>query len=66
MVNPANLSRPSYSFLSATENVAWQSQNVRSDLKNIEEESRAAELALESHDLFIFGLCCTGKMFQLQ
>ena len=32
----------------------------------MEEESRAVELALENHNLFIFGLCCTGKMFQLQ
>ena len=32
----------------------------------MEEESRAVELALESHYLFIFGLCYTGKMFQLQ
>ena len=31
-----------------------------------EEEGRAVKLMLESHNLFIFGLCCTGKMFQLQ
>ena len=53
------------SFLSAAENVARQRQNVRCDLKKMEEESRAVKLALESHKLFIFGLCCTGKMFQL-
>ena len=54
------------SFLSAAENVAEQYQNVRRDLKKMEEESRAVELALKNHNLFIFGLCCTGKMFQLQ
>ena len=53
------------SFLSAAENVARQRQNVRRDLKKMAEESRAVKLALESHNLFIFGLCCTGKMFQL-
>ena len=55
------------SFLSAAENVAWQRQNVRRDLKKkMEEESRADKLALESHNLYIFGLCCTGEMIQLQ
>ena len=55
------------SFLSAAENVARQRQNVRRDLKTkMEEESRAVKLALESHILFTLGLCCTGKMFQLQ
>ena len=34
--------------------------------KKMEEESGAVKLALESHILFIFGLCYTGKMFQLQ
>ena len=53
-------------FLSAEENVAGQRQNVRRDLKKMKEESRAVELALENHHLFIFRLCCTGKMFQLQ
>ena len=53
------------SFLSAAENVARQRQNVRSDLKKMEEESRPVELALESNNLFIFGLCCTEKMFPL-
>ena len=37
------------SFLSATENVARQRQNVRHDLKKLEEKSRAVELALEGH-----------------
>ena len=32
----------------------------------MEEENRAVKLVLESHNLFIFGLCCIGKMFQLQ
>ena len=54
------------SFLSAAENVAGQRQNVRRDWKKMEEESRAVELALENHNLFIVGLCCTGKLFQLQ
>ena len=54
------------SFLSAAENSAEQCQNVRHDLKKMEEASRAVELALENHNLFIFGVCCTGKMFQLQ
>ena len=53
-------------FLSAAENVARQRQNVPRDLKKMEEESRAVELALENHNLFILGLCCTGIMFQLQ
>ena len=39
------------SFLSATENVARQRQNVRRDLKK-DEESRAVKLALGSHNLF--------------
>ena len=57
------------SFLSAAENVARQRQNVRHDLKKMEKESRAVELALENHTitenhtLFMFGLCCTGKCF---
>ena len=54
------------SFLSTAENVARQRLNVRCDLKKMDEASRAVELALVSHNLFIFGLCCTGKMFQLQ
>ena len=54
------------SFLSAAEYNAGQRQNVRLDLKTMEEESRAVELALENHNLFIFCLCCTGKMFRLQ
>ena len=54
------------SFLSATENVAWQRQNVRRDLKKMAEESRAIGLALESQSRFISGLCCRGKMFLLQ
>ena len=55
------------SFLPAAENVAGQRQNLRRDLKKkMEEEIRAVERALENHNLFIFGLCCTGKMFQLQ
>ena len=55
------------SFLSAAENVARQRQNVRRDLKKkMEEDSRAVELALESHNLVIFCLCCTGKNSQLQ
>ena len=52
-------------FLSAAENVAGQRQNVRRNLKNMEKESRAVELALENHNLFIFGLYSTGKMFQV-
>ena len=52
------------SFLPAAETVAGQRQNVRRDLKKMEEESRAVELALENNNLFILGLCCTGKMFQ--
>ena len=54
------------SFLSAAENVALQYQNVRRDLKKMEEESRAVELALEGHSLFISGLCYKGKLFLLQ
>ena len=54
------------SFLSAAENVAGQCQNIQRDLKKMKEESRAVELALENHNLFISGLCCTEKMFQLQ
>ena len=54
------------SFLSAAENVARQRQKARLDLKRMEEGSRAVKLALETHNLFIFGLCCTGNMFQLQ
>ena len=54
-------------FLSAAEkNVAGQRQNVRRDLKKMEEESRAVELAFENYNLFILGLCCTGIKFQLQ
>ena len=51
------------SFLSAAENVAGQRHKIQRDLKKMEDESRAAELALENHNLFIFGLCCTGKSF---
>ena len=32
----------------------------------MEEENRVVELELENHNLFTFGLCCTGNMFQLQ
>ena len=42
------------SFLSAAENVARQRQNVRRDLKKMEEESGAVELALERHNLVYF------------
>ena len=52
------------SSLSAAENVAGQRQNVRRDLKKMEKESRAVEL--ESHNLFNFGFCCTGNMFQVK
>ena len=65
MCNEPSRSQYVSSFLSAAENVARQRQNVRCDLKKMEEESRTVKLALESHKLFIFGLCCTGKMFQL-
>ena len=51
------------SFLSAAENAALQRQNVRRDLKKMDEENRAVKLALESHIWFILGLCCTGKCF---
>ena len=55
------------SFLSALENVARQRQNVRRDLqKQMEDESRVVELALEGHTVFISGLCDTGRMFLLQ
>ena len=54
------------SCLSVAENVEGQRQNVRRDLKKMEEESRAVGLALENLNLSIFGLCCRGKMFQLQ
>ena len=47
------------SFLPAAENVARQRQNVRRDLKKMEEESRA----LERHNLVYFSMCCTGKGF---
>ena len=40
-------------FLSAAENVAWQRENIRCDLKMMEEESRAAE-RLERHNLVYF------------
>ena len=33
-------------------------------MKKMEEESRAVELALEGHSLFISGLCCAGKCFR--
>ena len=50
------------SFLSAAENVARQRQKRSAWFeKKMEEESRAVKLAFESHILFIFGLCCTGK-----
>ena len=52
-------------FLSAAENDAGQRQNVQRNLKKMEKECRAVELALENHNLFIFGLYCTGKMFQV-
>ena len=53
------------SFLSAAENVALlQRQNFRRDLKKMEEECTAVELALENHKLFNFGLCCTGNCFK--
>ena len=42
------------SFLSAAKNVARQRQNVRRDLKKMEEESRAVKLALDSHILLFF------------
>ena len=43
------------SFLSAAENAAQQCQNVPYDFKKMGEEStRAVELALEGHSLFIF------------
>ena len=51
------------SFLSGADNVARQRQNIRRDLKKMEEECRAVKLALESHNLFNFGLCGTGKCF---
>ena len=51
-------------FLSATENDAWQRQNIRRDLKKkMEEESRAVNLALESRNSFI--LVCAVQ-FQSQ
>ena len=57
-------------FLSAAENVAGQRLNVRRDLKNMEEESIAIELALENHYLFFFFFfflfVLYRKMFQLQ
>ena len=31
----------------------------------MEEESRAVKLALESHNLFIVGLCCFGTIVTL-
>ena len=37
------------SVLSVAENVERQRQNVRTDLKKMEEESRTVELALEGH-----------------
>ena len=45
------------SFLSAAENAARQRQNVRCDFKKKigKESTRAAELALEGHSLFISG-----------
>ena len=49
------------SFLFAAENVARQHQNVRRDLKK-----DGGRKQMESHILFIFGLCCTGIMSQLQ
>ena len=50
------------SFLSVAENVARQRQNVKRYLEKMEKESRAIELALEGHSLFISGLCCTGHI----
>ena len=45
-----------HSFLSATENAARQRHNVRCDFKKMGEEStRAVELALEGHSLFVSG-----------
>ena len=44
-------------FLTAAENVACPHQNVRRDLKKMETESRAVELVLEGHGLFIPGQC---------
>ena len=44
------------SFLSAAENAARQRQNVRCDFKRMGGEStRAVELALEAHSLFMSG-----------
>ena len=52
------------SFLSAAKNVARQRKNIRRDFKKkTKEGSRAVKLALESHILFIFGLCYSGKAF---
>ena len=48
------------SFLSAAENVARQRQNVRRDLKKMEEESRAVKLALGSH-IFLFLVCAVQE-----
>ena len=48
-------SHSKFSFLSAAENVARQRQIERCALKKTEEDSRAVELALESHSLFISG-----------
>ena len=55
------------SFLSASENVARQRQNVRRDLKNKDGGRKQSGSAGVGFIIwFIFGLCCTGKMFQLQ
>ena len=42
------------SFLFAAENVAQQRQNMRHDLKKLEEESRTVELALVGHNCCLF------------
>ena len=45
------------SFLSAAENAAWQRQQLFNVIfkKLVEESTRAVELALEGHSLFISG-----------
>ena len=54
------------SFLSAAENVAWQRQNVRHDLKEDGGRKQNSLAGIGESQFIYFCLCCIGKLFQLQ
>ena len=54
------------SFLSAAENVARQCQNVRRDLKKDGGRRQSGKAGVGESYFVYFGLCCTGKIVQLQ